>query len=397
MNILVINSGSSSIKYQLIDVESQQAKASGIVERIGLDDGVLTHKYLTNEGEQKIKEILHIENHSAGLSRIADHLLHPEHGVIQNVDDVDAVGHRIVHGGEKFSNTCEITQEVKDGIKALFPLAPLHNPANLQGVIVAEDIFINARQVAVFDTAFHQTIPTIAYRYAIPEEMYTVHGIRKYGFHGTSHKYVSKQAADYLGKPDAKVITIHLGNGCSMAAVDGGKCVDTSMGLGTISGLMMGTRSGDVDPLIIFHMMKKLNISAEEVSNILTKESGVKGLTGFSDMRDVEAAYAQGDKKAIFATHLYAYKIKQYIGSFTAAMNGLDAIVFTAGVGENDTGIRRCVCEDMDFFGIKIDLQKNNVRARKITEIHTPEARTSVLIVPTNEELEIANQVAALK
>lgn len=397
MNILVINSGSSSIKYQLIDVDSQEAKANGIVERIGLEDGVLTHKYDTAEGEEKIKEVFFIENHSAGLSRIAEHLLHPEYGVIQDVDDIDAVGHRVVHGGEKFSDTCEITEDVKEGIKELFPLASLHNPANLQGVIVAEDIFPNARQVAVFDTAFHQTIPDIAYRYAIPEEMYTVHGIRKYGFHGTSHKYVSKQAADFLNKPDAKIITIHLGNGCSMAAVDSGKCVDTSMGLGPISGLMMGTRCGDIDPLIIFHMMKKLNLSAAEVSNILTKESGVKGLTGFSDMRDVEDAYAAGDEKAIFATHLYAYKIKQYIGSFAAAMNGLDAIVFTAGVGENDTGIRRCVCEDMDYFGIKIDLEKNDVRARKITEIHTPDATTSVLIVPTNEELEIANQVAALK
>lgn len=396
MNVLVINSGSSSIKYQLVDTDTQLAKASGIVERIGQEKSIFTHRYATSGQEEKISLTLPIPDHKEGLSLVASHLMHDDYGVIKSPSDIDAVGHRVVHGGESFTETCEVTDEVKAGIRDLFELVPLHNPPNLEGIEVAESIFPNVRQVAVFDTAFHQTMPEVAYRYAIPEEMYSKHRIRKYGFHGTSHKYVSRQAAKYLGREDINIITIHLGNGCSMSAVKSGVCIDTSMGFAPISGLMMGTRSGDVDPSVLFYMMNNLKMSPAEVSNMLTKESGVHGLTGFSDMRDVEDAFAEGHKKAIFATHLYAYKIKQYIGAFAASMNGLDAIVFTAGVGENDAGIRRWSCDEMDFFGIKIDLDKNNVRARKIEEIQTQDATTKVLIVPTNEELEIANQVAAL-
>jgi acetate kinase len=294
-----------------------------------------------------------------------------------------------VHGGESFASTTIITKEVKEEIKKLFSLAPLHNPANYLGIEVAEKIFKKAKQIAVFDTAFHQTMPEKAFRYAIPQNLYTDMGIRAYGFHGTSHKYVTDQTLQYLNNKKAKIITIHLGNGCSMAAVDGGKCVDTSMGFGPLSGLVMGTRSGDLDPSIIFHMVNQLGYSLDQVSTLLNKHSGMHGLTGFSDMRDILKSIAEGDENARMAYDLYAYRIKKYIGAYAAVLNGLDAIVFTAGVGENDSNIRKLVCTDMDFFGIKINEEKNNVRAKGIREINTEDARVKVLVVPTNEELEI--------
>ena len=395
MNILVINAGSSSIKYQLIDMNTEEALSSGIVERIGLKDGVITHK--TFKGEtKKTKEVFDIPNHTVGLNRVAELLIDPEHGVISDPSEIQAVGHRVVHGGESFTKTVIIDDNVKATIKELFPLAPLHNPANLTGIEVAENVFPNATQVAVFDTAFHQTMPAVAYRYAIPTKVYEDMGIRKYGFHGTSHKFISQKANEYLGNPDAKVVTIHIGNGASMAAVKGGVCIDTSMGLGPLSGLIMGTRSGDIDPSIIFYLVEQKGYKIEEVSALLNKESGIFGLTGDTDMRDVESRALAGDEIAKLAYDMYTYRIKQFIGNYAAAMNGLDAIVFTAGVGENDSMVRELACTDMEYFGLEIDLEKNKIRSGEDREINTAESKAKILIIPTNEELEIAQQTLAL-
>jgi acetate kinase len=315
-----------------------------------------------------------------------------EIGVIQDPADIDAVGHRVVHGGESFAATTIITDEVKEKIKELFSLAPLHNPANYIGIQVAEKIFTKAKQIGVFDTAFHQTMPARAYRFAIPQSFYKENHIRAYGFHGTSHRYVSKQANAYLNNPNAKVITIHLGNGSSMAAVDAGKSIDTTMGFGPVGGLIMGTRSGDIDAAVIFHMIEQMGYSAKEVSDLLNKKSGMVGLTGMSDMRDIKALIDQGDKNADLAFDLYAYRIKKYIGAYAAALNGLDAIVFTAGVGENASDIRKRVCTDMQFLGIKMDEAKNEIRSSEIRAINTPESAVKILVIPTNEELEIVQQ-----
>jgi acetate kinase len=395
MNILVINAGSSSIKYQLIDMSNEETLTSGIVERIGLTDGVITHKTFVG-GEKKHKEVLDIPNHTVGLNRVAELLTDKDLGVISDPSEIKVVGHRVVHGGEAFKSTTVITDEVKAEIEKLFPLAPLHNPANLTGIEVAEKVFSNATQVAVFDTAFHATMPAVAYRYAVPTELYENFGIRKYGFHGTSHKYVSEKAIEYLGKKDAKVVTIHIGNGASMAAVDGGVCIDTTMGLGPLSGLIMGTRSGDIDPSIIFYLVEQKGYSIEEVSKILNKESGMYGITGKTDMREIESCVANGDEIATLSYNMYTYRIKQFIGNYAAAMNGLDAIVFTAGVGENDTCVREMVCRDMQYFGFEIDDAKNSVRSGEIREINKENSRTKVLVIPTNEELEIAKQSLAL-
>ncbi len=396
MNILVVNAGSSSIKYQLIDILTEQPLSSGLVERIGLENGIITHKTFIDGAEKKHKETFSIPDHTVGLQRVAELLTDKEMGVISDPSEIKAVGHRLVHGGETFTKTVVITDEVKNKVRELFSLAPLHNPPNLLGVEVAEKIFPGATQVGVFDTAFHQSMPEIAYRYAIPTKLYKEMGIRKYGFHGTSHKYISQKALEYLGNKDAKIITIHLGNGASMAAVVGGVCKDTSMGIGPLGGLIMGTRCGDIDPAIIFHLIEQKGYSPEEVFSLLNKESGMKGLSGDTDMREIEVRYLAGEKEAILAYQLYAYRIKQYIGNYTAVMNGLDAIVFTAGIGENDAISRKLVCEDMDFFGIEIDHEKNDKRERGIREINTETAATKVLIIPTNEELEIAKQAYAL-
>jgi acetate kinase len=297
-----------------------------------------------------------------------------------------------VHGGESFSSTTVITKEVKAEIKKLFSLAPLHNPANYLGIEVAEKIFTKAKQIAVFDTAFHQTMPEKAYRYAIPQSFYKEVGIRAYGFHGTSHKYVTEKTLEYLKNPLAKIITIHLGNGCSMTAVNAGKSVDTSMGFGPVCGLIMGTRSGDVDPFIIFHLVNQLGYSLDQVNNLLNKQSGMLGLTGFSDMRDITKAIAEGSEEAELAYEMYAYRIKKYIGSYAAALNGVDSIVFTGGVGENDMNVRRLVCSQMDYLGIVLDEEKNKIRSEGIREINAENALVKVLIVPTNEELEIVKQ-----
>ncbi|WP_319229382.1 acetate kinase [Draconibacterium orientale] len=396
MNILVINAGSSSIKYQLIDMNTEMPLSSGIVERIGLEMGLIKHKTFVNGSEEKTVEEFPIPDHGVGLKRVAELLTDKKVGVISEPSEIQAVGHRLVHGGETFTETVEITDEVKAKVKELFPLAPLHNPANLIGVEVAEKVFPNAKQVGVFDTAFHQSIPEKAFRYALPEKFYSELRIRKYGFHGTSHKFISEKAIEYLGNPDAKIVTIHLGNGASMAAVKGGVCVDTTMGMGPLSGLIMGTRSGDIDPAIIFYLAQQKGYSINEISDLLNKESGMKGLTGLTDMRDVEKLQGEGDPVAILALEMYAYRVKQYIGSYASAMNGVDAIVFTAGIGENKTSVREMVCEDMDYLGITWDEEKDKNRNGDVHEINVDGAKVKVLIIPTNEELEIAKQSLAL-
>ena len=365
---------------------------SGLVDRIGQEGSKVEHKSFLPQGEVKKVLEIPVPNHSVGLTEVASLLTEAEVGVISDPLDVKVVGHRVVHGGEKFASTQVITPEIKAKIKALFPLAPLHNPANYLGIEVAESIFPHARQIAVFDTAFHQSMPAQAFRMSIPNDLYINHGIRAYGFHGTSHKYVSERAGEYLQKSDSKVITIHLGNGCSMAAVEGGKCVDTSMGLGPMNGLIMGTRAGDIDQSVIFYLVRELGYSLDEVNNLLNKKSGMLGLTGFSDMRDIGKLYHQGQPEAILAYQLYAYRIKKYIGSFAAAMNGLDAIVFTGGVGENDQLTRTLVCEKMDFLGIQLDAEKNKLPNSSLRAIQTDSSSVQILVIPTNEELEIARQ-----
>lgn len=392
MNIFVVNSGSSSIKYQLFKMPSANPVCSGLIERIGLSTSLITHKIMLNGQERVIERTLDLPDHAAGLREVDALLTNPEFGVIHNPGDIEAVGHRVVHGGESFAATTIITQPVKEEIKRLFPLAPLHNPANFLGIEVAEKIYTNAKQVAVFDTAFHQTMPEKAFRYAIPNHFYSELGIRAYGFHGTSHKYVTEQATNYLGKKDAKLITIHLGNGCSMAAVNAGRSVDTSMGFGPLSGLIMGTRSGDIDPSVVFHLINQVGYDPERVNALLNKQSGMLGLTGFSDMRDITKAMDAGDHNAQLAYDLYAYRIRKYIGSYAAVLNGLDALVFTAGVGENDANTRERVCQEMDFLGIRLDLKKNRVRSKELREINESDSRVKVLVIPTNEELEIARQ-----
>ena len=392
MNIFVINSGSSSIKYQLISMPDANTICSGLIERIGSDNASIHHKTFHTGTEQSLKEELRIKDHAMGLKLVASYLSEGPVAVIKDPAEIHAVGHRVVHGGESFSNTMEITDEIKAKIKQLFPLAPLHNPANFLGIEVAEQIFTSAKQIAVFDTAFHQTMPALAYRMAIPNRFYEDHRIRSYGFHGTSHKYVSERAIEYLQLTSSKIITIHLGNGCSMSAIKDGKCVDHSMGLGPMNGLMMGTRAGDIDQSVIFYLVNQLGYPIEQIQDVLNKQSGMLGLTGFSDMRDVKARYEQGDKSAILAYQMYAYHIKKYIGSFTAVLNGLDAIVFTGGVGENDDLTRQLVCQEMEWMGIALDESKNAKRQKGIVAINQASAKVKILIVPTNEELEIAKQ-----
>jgi acetate kinase len=388
MKVLIINSGSSSIKYQLFNMPQEEVICSGLVERIGLANPEIHYKSNANS----IDKICEIPNHEVGLEKIVKFLLDEEIGVLKSTSEIVAVGHRVVHGGASFSNTVVIDEKVKDKIKELFPLAPLHNPANYEGIVVAEAMFPQAKQIAVFDTAFHQTMPIKAYKYAIPNKLLNVNKIRRYGFHGTSHKFVTGKAIEHLGNNSGKIITIHLGNGCSITAVKDGKSIDTSLGFGPNEGLIMGSRSGDVDQAIIFHLVNNLGYGIDEVNNMLLRDSGMTGLTGYSDLRDIEKLAEQGNEDCKLALDMNAYRIKQYIGKYVAILNGLDAIIFTAGVGENSILIRKMVCDDMDFFGIKIDEEKNNVKARKLTEIHNESSKVKILVIPTNEELEIAKQ-----
>lgn len=388
MKILVLNAGSSSLKYQVIEMPTQIVKCVGLVERIGMEDAIFKHE---KEGEEFL-ETLPILNHKIGLQKISDTLTDLKIGVVTNANEIEAVGHRVVHGGNKFSKTVLVTKEVKSNIKALFDLAPLHNPANLTGIEISETIFKSAKQIVVFDTAFHQTMPKKAYQYAIPNNYLDNHHIRAYGFHGTSHKYVSEKAIEKLTLKNSKIITIHLGNGCSMAALQNGKTIDTSMGFGPMNGLIMGTRSGDIDPSVIFFLMKKLNKNAEEVNTLLQKESGMLGLTGYADLREITEKASNGNKNCKNALDLAIYRIQKYIGAFTAALNGLDAIVFTAGIGENSAIIRALVCKNLDFLGIDLDFDKNALKSKEIREIQKTTSKVKIFVIPTNEEIEIAIQ-----
>jgi len=391
MNILVINSGSSSIKYQLIKMPNAEIKATGQIERIGNVNAKISYK----KGDYAKEKNIAISNHEEGLSQMNAFLMDKQQGVISNKNDIDVVGHRVVHGGRSFSETVEISDEVKFKIQSLSALAPLHNPNNLKGIEVSERIFAKAKQVAVFDTAFFQSIPRKAHQYAIPKSFYEEHDIRAYGFHGTSHKYVSVKAKDYLeskGLPSKNMISIHLGNGCSMTALKDGVALDHSLGFGPANGLIMGTRAGDIDQSVIFYLMDKLGYTANKVNEILLKQSGMLGLTGLNDLRDIQQGAENGDHDCQLALEMNAYRIKKYIGSYVTALNGLDALIFTAGIGENSAVVREKVCTEMDFLGINLDTSKNEDLHDGISDISTSDSKARTLVIPTNEELEIAQQ-----
>jgi len=394
MKILVINSGSSSIKYQLFRMKGRQVMAMGLIDRIGLEESHITHRIFRHGAFEKHEEHRHVENHKAGLKRIATLLTSPETGAIRHPSEIEAVGHRVVHGGEQFSATTLITSEVLETIRRLIPLAPLHNPANLKGIEVAMKIFPDAAQVAVFDTAFHQTMPSHAYRYAIPGTYYERHDVRVYGFHGTSHRYVSRVAARHLGRAPGKtnLITAHLGNGASITAIRKGKSVDTSMGFSPLPGLMMGTRCGDLDPSVIFYMHRTLGMSLDAIDKTLNKKSGLLGVGGSSDLRDIIEQAESGEQGARLALRMYAYRIKKYIGAYTAVLNRVDALVFTAGIGENSPLIRHMACEGLEHLGYRLDEEKNRHLSSGISEIQATESPIKILVVPTDEELEIAIQ-----
>jgi acetate kinase len=392
MNILVINAGSSSIKFQVLQMPSEQVICNGILERIGSIDAVLTYKTPSSE----ITETGTITTHKDGFHKIVNLLLHKDKGVIERIEDINAVGHRVVHGGKLFSNTTIITAEVKSKIKEFSSLAPLHNPNNLEGILIAEELFPSAKQIAVFDTAFFQGLPEKAKKYAIPNKFYKEDNIQVYGFHGTSHKYVSEKAIEYLGLKESKIISIHLGNGCSMTAVMNGKSLDHSLGFAPSNGLIMGSRSGDIDHSIIFYLITHLGYDLQEIQRVLNKESGMLGLTGYTDLRDVQQAAENGNKDCILALEMNAYRIKKYIGAYAAAMNGLDAVVFTAGIGENSSVLRKKVCSEMQYFGMDLDNTKNEQGSNGIRDINTAVSKVKILVIPTNEELEIAKQTFKL-
>ncbi len=396
MKILVLNCGSSSIKYALYNMDDKSVMTSGGAERVGLD-GAFVKVKLAN-GEKK--KVMHdIPEHTEGVKFIFSLLTDPEIGVIKDLKEIDAVGHRMVHGGEKFNKSVVLTDEVLKVFEECSDLAPLHNPANLKGVQAVAELMPGLPQVGVFDTAFHQTMPEKAYLYAIPYELYKDYGVRRYGFHGTSHRYVSQRVCEYLGvnAADKKIITCHIGNGGSIAAVDGGKCVDTTMGLTPLEGLMMGTRSGDIDGGAITFIQKKLGLDADGMSNLLNKKSGVLGVTGISsDMREIEEAEQQGNALAKTALDMYFYRIKKYVGAYAAAMGGCDIIVFTAGVGENQAGMREAVCKDMEYMGIKFDAEKNKTIRGEEAIISAPDSKVTVCVIPTDEELMIATDTMSL-
>ena len=395
MNILVINAGSSSLKYQLLNPETQEVLAKGLCERIGID-GKFTYK---PTGKEAVKEAdVAMPTHSEAIQAVLNALVDPANGVIASMDEIGAVGHRVVHGGEKFASSVRITDDVMAAIDECIPLAPLHNPANITGIKACQQVMPGVPMVAVFDTAFHQTMPAKSYIYALPYEYYEKDKVRRYGFHGTSHRYVSGRAAAMLGKKpeELKLISCHLGNGSSIAAVDGGKSVDTSMGFTPLAGLPMGTRSGDLDAGILQYLMNKYGMNIDEMLNILNKKSGVEGLSGVSsDFRDLEKAAEEGNARAQLAEEKFAYEVKKYVGAYAAAMGGVDAIIFTAGVGENDKGIRAMVCDGLEYMGVKLDPAANDVRGKE-TVISAADSKVKVLLIPTNEELMIATDTAAI-
>ena len=395
MKILVLNCGSSSIKYKLFDMTTKEVLAQGGIEKIGLVGSFL--KLTLPNGEKKILE-KDIPEHTAGIEFILNTLVSPEYGAIKSLDEINAVGHRMVHGGERFSESVLLNKEVLDAFIACNDLAPLHNPANLKGVNAVSAILPNVPQVGVFDTAFHQTMPDYAYMYAIPYELYEKYGVRRYGFHGTSHRYVSQRVCEFLGvdPKGKKIITCHIGNGGSISAIKDGKCMDTTMGLTPLEGLMMGTRRGDIDAGAVTFIMEKEGLNATGVSNLLNKKSGVLGVSGVSsDMRELEAAVAAGNPKAILAEKMYFYRIKKYIGAYAAALGGVDIILFTGGVGENQANCRSEVCEGLEFMGVKIDLEKNKVRGEEAI-ISADDSKVTVAVIPTDEELMIASDTLAI-
>ena len=396
MKILVLNCGSSSIKYALYNMDDKSVMTSGGAERVGLDEAFV--KVKMPDGTKK--KVMHdIPEHTEGVKFIFSLLTDPEIGVIKSLDEIDAVGHRMVHGGEKFNKSVVLNDEVLEVFKSVSDLAPLHNPANLKGVKAVSELMPGLPQVGVFDTAFHQTMPAHSYLYAIPYELYEKYGVRRYGFHGTSHRYVSQRVCEFLGVNynEKKIITCHIGNGGSVAAVENGKCVDTSMGLTPLEGLMMGTRSGDIDGGAVTFLEKKLGLDADGMSNLLNKKSGVLGITGISsDMREIDDAIANGNERAKLALDMYNYRIKKYVGAYAAAMGGCDIIVFTAGVGENQYQMREAVCENMKYMGVKLDKEKNKT-VRGVEEvISTPDSKVTVCVIPTDEELMIATDTMNL-
>lgn len=394
MNILVINCGSSSLKYQLINSETEGVLAKGLCERIGID-GMLTYQ---PEGGEKEKSEIAMPTHTEAINAVLAALTNEKSGVIKSLSEVGAVGHRVVHGGEKFTSSCLINDESMKAIEECNDLAPLHNPANLIGIRACQELMPGVPMVAVFDTAFHQTMPDVAYTYGIPYEYYEKYKVRRYGFHGTSHSYVSKRTAEIVGKPydQMKIIVCHLGNGASISAVNCGKSVDTSMGLTPLEGLVMGTRSGDLDPAIIDFVGKKEGLSLDEMNEVLNKKSGMLGISGVSsDGRDLEAAAETGNKRAQLALDVFDYRVIKYIGAYAAAMNGVDAIAFTAGIGENNIKMRKDICSSLTYLGVKLDEEKNNVRGEERI-ISADDSKVQVLLVPTNEELAIARETLAL-
>ena len=392
MNILIINAGSSSLKYQLMNPETGVVSAKGLCERIGID-GRLNH---TKAGCDKVVKDIPMPTHSEAIAATLEILQDAEVGVIKTVDEIDAVGHRVLHGGMEFFDSCIINDEVIAAIKKCIPLGPLHNPANLMGIEACQAVMPSTPQVAVFDTAFHMTMPPKAYRYAIPTEYYENDSIRRYGFHGTSHKYVAKRTAELIGKTEFKMVNCHLGNGSSMAAIKDGKCQDTTMGLSPLAGVPMGTRSGDIDACVVQFICNKYGMTPDECLNMLNKKSGMLALSGVSsDFRDLEDGAKKGDENCALARDKFAYEVAKYVGAYAAALNGLDVITFTAGVGENDVNIRKAVCEYLGFMGVKIDPELNGKRGKEM-KISTPDSAVEVWIVPTNEELMIAQDTAEL-
>lgn len=395
MKILVINCGSSSLKYQLIDMESEKALAKGLVERIGIEGSILTHK-----ADGKDKHIIQtpMKDHQVAIELVLGALTDKEYGVISDMSEISAVGHRVVHGGEKYAKSVLINNDVMTSLEECAKLAPLHNPANIIGINACKKLMPNTPMSVVFDTAFHQTMPEEAYIYALPYEVYEENSVRRYGMHGTSHKFVSGVAAEMIGKniEDLKIITCHLGNGASLTAVKNGKSIDTSMGFTPLEGLVMGTRCGDIDPAIIPFLMKEKNLSVEDIDKLMNKESGVLGISGVSsDFRDIENAAEEGNHRAKLALDVFHYRVKQYIGAYAAIMNGVDCIVFTAGLGENSISSREIICENMEYLGVKLDKEKNNVRGKAV-EVSADDSKVKVFVIPTNEELMIAKETLAL-
>ena len=389
MIVFVINCGSSSLKYQLIDMKNENVMAKGLIERIGMDGSVLKH---TPANANTIDISTEIPDHKVAIQLVIEALLDENHGVIKKMSEINAVGHRVVHGGERFTDSMLITTDVIKGIEACCEIAPLHNPPNLHGILACMELLPEVPQVAVFDTAFHQTMPKTAFLYGLPYEMYVKYGLRRYGFHGTSHRYVAQKAAEMMGEhmSDLRIITCHLGNGASLTAIKYGKSVDTSMGYTPLEGIIMGTRSGEIDPAIIPFLMEKENMDAMQIDNFLNRRSGILGISGLSsDFRDLEAAANNGDERSQLAIDVFAYKVKKYIGGYVAAMGGVDAIVFTAGLGENSPFMREKICNGLEYLGTRIDPELNKIRG-KAREVSIKRARTKIFVIPTNEELVIA-------